>query len=299
MKVVFLGTSSAIPTLKRGLSSVAIIREKEILLFDCGEGTQIQLLKAKIKSNRIKKILISHMHGDHVTGLMGLLMSLEMNNRVEPLHVFGPPGLMEYITTCSRLVCTHFSFPLTIRELDGGTCWEDEEYSIRCSPLLHRIFTLGYVIEENDKVGRFLPEEAIKLGLTPSPLYGQLQKGQEVTLPDGRIIRPEMVTGPIKKGRKIAYCLDTMPCPGARELSTKADLLIYDGTFGFDKSEKAMMRGHSTALEAALLARECQVKRLALTHISPRYTSVKSYLTHVRKTFKDTIVARDLMVLKV
>ncbi|MBI4595606.1 MAG: ribonuclease Z [Candidatus Tectomicrobia bacterium] len=299
MKVVFLGTSSAVPTLKRGLSSVVIIRDEEILLFDCGEGTQLQLLKAKLKSSRIKKIFISHMHGDHVTGLMGLLMSFEMNNRNDPLNIFGPPGLLEYITTCTRLFCTHFSFNMNIKELNSGTCWEDEEYQIQCAPLLHRVFTLGYSLQEKDRTGKFLPEKATKLGINPGPLFGQLQKGKSITLPDGTVVSPEMVTGAKRKGQKIAYCLDTVPCTGARELGAKADLLIYDGTFDATRSEKARTRGHSTALEAAVLAREGQVKRLALTHISPRYTSVKSYLADVKKIFKNTIVARDLMVLEV
>lgn len=266
---------------------------------DCGEGTQIQILKAKLKPSRINKIFISHMHGDHVTGLMGLLMSLEMSGRLNPLFIFGPPGLREYIMTCKRLFQTHFNFSVNIQEVNGGIVWEDDEYLIKSRPLQHRIFSLGYTLEEREMTGKFLLQEAAKLGLKPGPLFGQLQKGKVVTLPDGRIIKPEMVTGPVRKGKKITYCVDTMPCPSASELAANADLLIYDGTFDPSRSDKAVDRGHSTTLDAALLAKESHVKKLVLTHLSPRYSSINVYLGNAKSVFEEIIVAEDLMSLEV
>lgn len=302
MKVVFLGTGSAVPTLKRGLSAVALIRKQEILLFDCGEGTQVQLLKAKLKATRIKKIFVSHMHGDHVTGLMGLLMSLELGNRLNPLSIFGPPGIGEFITTCERLFQTYFSFPLNIIEVNkipSGVIYEEEEYRIKSQPLQHRVFTLGYSLEEHDRIGKFLPLEAAKLGVPPGPLFGLLQRGKSLTMPDGRTITPDMVTGLARKGKKLSYCVDTMPCPAARELAANADLLIYDGTFDPRSSDKALARGHSTSLEAAALAKESNVKRLVLTHLSPRYSSLDTYLDDARTTFQEILVAEDLMSLDI
>jgi len=299
MKIIFLGTGAASPNLKRNLSSVFMHWEGESFLFDCGEACQIQLRYAGIKPGKFRQIFISHLHGDHILGLMGLLMTLELSGRELPLVITGPPGLREFIEVNRRLLHTRFSFPLEIYEIDKETVFKQEQFTIWAMPLKHRIFTLGYAFLEKDKPGKFNLEKARSLGIPEGPLYGKLQRGENITLPSGEIIYSSQIVGPPVKGRKLVYCVDTRPCNEALTLAQYADILIYDGTFLPKHLNKAQKSGHSTVEEAATLAREAKVRRLILTHISSRNQSLKEILQPAQAIFPNTTVAEDLMVIEV
>jgi ribonuclease Z len=274
---------------------VAVQRGGELFLFDCGEAAQIQYRRAGLGFARLTGIFISHLHGDHVTGLMGLLMSLQMADRTQPLLLVGPAGLGEYVRASRRALHTHFGYPLQILEARGGqVVRETEAYQIRCDALDHRLFCLGYAFEEHPRPGRFDVEEARALGVPEGPLFGRLQRGETVTLPDGKLVRADQVLGPPRPGAKIAYCTDTRPCPAAVELGRGADLLIYEGTFAADMPEDAALKGHSPVVEAAGIARDAGARRLAITHISPRYTDAAPLLAQARALFPETLIAHDL-----
>jgi ribonuclease Z len=293
--VTFLGTGSGVPTTTRNLACVAVQRGGELFLFDCGEAAQIQYRRAGLGFARLAGIFISHMHGDHVTGLMGLLMSLQMADRAQPLLLVGPRDLAEYIRCSRRALHTNFGYPLQIVEArPGEAVRETPEYRIWCHALDHRLFCLGYAFEEFPRPGRFDLAAARALGVPEGPLYGQLQHGASVTLPDGRAVQPDQVLGPPRPGARIAYCTDTRPCPAAVELGRDADLLIYEGTFAADMAAEAAQKGHSTVVDAADIARAAGARRLAITHISPRYVDPAPLLAQARAVFPDTLIAEDL-----
>ncbi len=270
-----------------------------MLLFDCGEGTQLQLRKARLRPGRLTRIFITHMHGDHVIGIMGLLMSLELIGRERPLDLYGPPALAEYVTSSAQLLSTGFRYPITFHDAHPGVICEAAGYQIECLPLNHRILTYGYAIQERDKPGTFNLARAQALGVPEGPLFGRLQKGHPVTLPDGRTVPAHDVLGPPKRGRRIAYCLDTRPCPEAAALARDADLLLYDSTLAAGQEEEAAEKGHSTSRQAAVLAKEAGAKRLVLTHISSRYTDAQDLLPGLEGLHDDVVVAHDLMELAV
>jgi ribonuclease Z len=294
-----LGSGSALPTPERRTSATVLLYEGEMLLFDCGECTQLQLRRAGLRHGRLSRVFITHMHGDHVIGIMGLLMTMELAGRDRPIELYGPPALAEYVTVSARLLSTGFRYPIIFHEAKPGVLCETETYAIECLPLNHRILTYGYAFQERDKPGTFDVDRAQALGLQPGPLYGQLQKGQSLELPDGRLIQPHDVLGPAKRGRRIAYCLDTRPCPQAADLGRNADLLLYDSTLAAGSEQEASEKGHSTSRQAAVLAKEAGVKRLVLTHISSRYTDAHQILTGLEGLHDDLVVARDLMELSV
>jgi ribonuclease Z len=296
---MLLGTGAALPTPERRTSGTAILYEGETLLFDCGEGTQLQLRKAGLRHGRLSRIFITHMHGDHVIGIMGLLMTMELSGRERPIELYGPAALADYVTTSARLLSTGFSYPIIFHEAHPGTLCQTETYTIECQPLHHRIPTYGYAWQERDKPGTFDVARAEALGIPMGPLYGRLQKGESVTLADGRSIASQEVLGPAKRGRRIGYCLDTRPCPGAAQLARHADLLLYDSTLAPGAEQEAAEKGHSTSRQAAVLAKEAGVKRLVLTHISARYTSARELLTGLEGLHDDFILARDLMELSI
>jgi len=298
--VTFLGTGSGVPTPFRGLSSVAVQREGELIVFDCGEGTQLQYRRAGLGMAPLVAIAISHMHGDHVTGLPGLLMSRTLAGREEPLAIYGPPGIRDYVRQNERALRTRFRFPLRFVERDGvAVLRETPTYRLICAPLDHRIPTLGFAWIEHPRPGRFDVEAARALGIPEGPLYGALQRGTSVTLPDGRTITPDQVLGPPRPGARLAYCTDTRPCPAAIELARDADLLIYEGTFAADAAEEAARKWHSTVVDAARVAREAGVRQLAITHLSPRYTDVGPLREQARAVFPNTLIARDLQRLEI
>jgi len=295
IRVVALGTGATFPTSERNLQSTAIVSDGDLLLFDCGEGAQMQARKAGLRIGKLRAIFISHMHGDHVTGLMGLLMTLEMSGRSSPLYIFGPDDLEEYISCSKRLLRANVSYEIRFGSAGGGVIYESERYYIESLPLEHRVPCFGYAFRERDRPGKFRVAEARSLGIPEGPLFGKLQRGEAVDLPDGRKILPEQVLGEPRRGVKIAYCVDTLPCDGARKLADGADLLIYDGTFGPDEEYEAKESGHSTVAQGAAIAKESGVRKLLLTHISPRYRDEGPLLECARLIFPNTEIARDLM----
>lgn len=296
MRIVFLGTGSGTPTLARYLAAVALVREGEILLFDCGEGTQMRFRRAGLRFSRLSRIFISHLHGDHVTGLPGLLMSLQMAERLAPVHLCGPPGIAELVWTLKRLLHTHFRYDLEISEATGPQVVCDvPAYQVECAPLDHRLFCLGFALTEKDRPGEFNVAAASRLGVPAGPLFGRLQRGETIVLEGGQTVRPEQVLGPPRRGRKIAYCTDTRPCTNAVELAREADLLIHEGTFAADLAEEAKMKSHSTVAEAAEIARQAKVGRLFITHLSPRYVDTGPLQEQAAAVFPNVIIATDLL----
>jgi ribonuclease Z len=270
-----------------------------MLLFDCGEGTQLQLRKAGLRHGRLSRIFITHMHGDHVIGIMGLLMTMELSGRERPIELYGPPALADYVATSTRLLSTGFRYPIIFHEASAGTICQTDTYTIECLPLNHRILTYGYALQEQDRPGTFDVVRAEALGIPQGPLYGHLQRGQAVTLSNGRMVHPHDVLGPPKRGRRIAYCLDTRPCPEGATLARDAELLLHDSTLAAGDEQEAGQKGHSTSRQAAVLAKEAGVKRLVLTHISSRYTDARELLRGLEGLHDEVIVARDLMELSV
>lgn len=293
MEIIFLGTSSAVPTLERNHPSIALRAFAEVMLFDCGEGTQRQLIEAKISPMKITKIFISHFHGDHILGLGGLIQSLGFRGREKDLDIYGPKGLHKIINAISSFGYFQINYNLNIHEIQDGTVIETEDYVVECAKVEHNIPSYAYSIREKKKP-LFLREKAEELGIPPGPLYGKLHNGEEVEF-EGRIIKPEQVLGEAKKGKKISYSGDTRPCEAMIRLARDSDILIHESTYEAEDHQRAVDNAHSTSVEAAEIAREANVNELVLTHISTRYTSDKNIKSEAQKVFKNTKVARDYM----
>ncbi len=299
MRVVILGSGGAFPTSRRMLPSTALLREGEMFIFDCGEGSQLQLAKSHLGWARMRAIFISHLHGDHVIGLAGLLMTMSMGERSAPLTIYGPPGIRGYVDLSRKYLKFGVAYPLEVQEIGAGVVIEEEEYRIDALEVDHRVFTLAYRLREYPRPGRFDLEAARRLGVPAGPLYKRLQSGEEVTLEGGKVVKPEEVLGPPRPGRTVVYMVDTRPFAGAEEFVRGADLLIHDGMFADDMASESGLKGHSTGREAARLARKAGVRQLVLVHISPRYLSIKEMLQEAREEFPNTRVARDLDVYEV
>ncbi|MDZ7338067.1 MAG: ribonuclease Z [candidate division KSB1 bacterium] len=298
MRVTFLGTGASIPMPNRALPAVALAHAGMITLFDCGEGTQFQLMRAGLSPSKIRCVCISHLHGDHLFGLPGLLASLSLASRTAPLRVLGPAGLVEYLHATQRLTGSVPSFPLEVNEVPQ----DSEEWVLRIPQAIirarwldHTVSCLGFRFAEDDLPGKFDAEAAARLGVPPGPQRQALVRGETITLSDGREVRPEAVVGPPRPGRKIAYCVDTRPCAGSVLLAQGVDLLIHDGTFATKEVARARESGHSTAAQAAQVALQACARRLVLTHISARYVEdVAPLLSESRALFPATEVAHDL-----
>ena len=300
MEITFLGTSSGVPTRSRNVSSVALRlpQRAEVWLFDCGEGTQHQLLRSELKSSQIKRIFVTHMHGDHIFGLMGLLATCGLGGHAQGIDIYGPPPLKDYLRACTKYSQTHFSYPVEVHAVEPGMVYEDEEYVVSCELLKHRVPAFGYRIAEKDRPGRLDVEKATALGIPSGPIYGRLKAGETVTLPDGRIIKGSELCGPTETGRKIAYCTDTVYCDSAVTLAQDADVLIHEATFAHQDSSLAFDRLHSTSTMAAQVALTAQVKLLIMTHFSPRYApgnalQINDLLEEARTIFPNTKLAYD------
>jgi ribonuclease Z len=299
MKVVTLGTGGAIPTARRSLPATALIRQGEMLLFDCGEGAQLQMRRAHTGFGRLTKVFISHLHGDHLAGLPGLLMTMALLSRDMPLKIFGPPGLKRFVKVARETFRFRSEYQITVLEIEGGRVDEGSGYRMEARPMDHSIFTLGYALIEQDRPGEFDLKRALELGVPEGPLFGRLQRGQSVTLEDGRVILPQEVLGSPRKGRKFVYALDTRPCRAVVELAKDADFLLHDGMFAQELVEDAHQMGHSTAAQAAQIAKEAGVRQLLLSHISQRYRDERILLQEAREIFPRTAVARDLMSVEI
>ncbi|MCS6885928.1 MAG: ribonuclease Z [Acidobacteriota bacterium] len=299
MKLVMLGTSSGTPTKDRNVSALAVQFPGRWLLFDCGEGTQYRLMQTMLKPGQLDAVYLTHLHGDHVYGLPGLLGTLSLQHREQPLVVYGPPGLRELLGAVLRYSYLKLSFELKLVEVESGLVSRGDGYSVFCSKLDHRVTDYGYCVVEDDKPGKFNLERAKQLGIPAGPLYRQLQLGYDVTLADGRLIRSSEVVGEKRPGRRLVYCTDTRPCSAAVELAYKANLLIHEATYADDMAHEARRRGHSTARQAARIAAEAGVRKLLITHFSPRYLDVTPLLSEARSVFAATDAACDLMELEV
>ena len=300
LHVTFLGTSGSIPTPKRNLPAVAIQRKGELILLDCGEGTQRQMVKAKIGFHRKTKVFITHMHGDHVLGLPGLLQTMSLLDRERKLEIYGPNGIEAFVEAVEQNVQFTLPFPTEVFEVENaGKVCEEKEYEVHAILADHVIPSLAYAFIEKPRAGKFHPEKAKIIGVPEGPLWSRLQHGYAVELPNRRTVKPEEVVGPQRIGRKIIYTGDTRPSKSLIDFALNADLLIHDATFDDDLEERAREDGHSTPNQAAKVAKEAKAKRLILTHISARYEDSDILLEQAKKVFPFVDVAEDFMKIDV
>jgi len=300
LNIIFLGTAGSVPTTKRSLPAILIQRKGEQIMFDCGEGAQRQMIKAKISFHKKMKVFITHMHGDHVLGLPGLLQTMALLDREREIKVYGPPGIKRFLAGIRETVQFALTFPIEIHEiLNGGVVCNEEEYTVQAAWANHVIPSLAYAIIEKPRPGKFYPEKAKALGIPEGPLWSKLQHGHMVKLPDGRIVKPEDVTGPSRHGRKIVYTGDTRPFRGFTKFASDADLIIHDATLDDELADRAYEDGHSTPEQAAKNAKKAKAKKLVLTHISARYDDTGILLQQAQKIFKNTLVAEDFMRIEV
>lgn len=295
MEVTFLGTASAVHSKERNHPSIALKAFGDVFLFDCGEGTQKQLLFTNVSPMKISKIFITHFHGDHILGLPGLLQSMSLNGRERELTVYGPKGLNQLKDAIYSLGYSTIDYPVEFVEIDTGIIEETEEYIIQAQRVHHNVLALAYSIEEKKKP-RFLREKAIELGVPVGPYFGRLHNGEEVEV-DGKIIKPEQVLGPPRKGIKVTYSGDTRPCEEMIMLAKDSTLLIHESTFIQQETINAEEYGHSTSRDAAYVAKDSNSERLILTHISTRYGEdyEQIMLKEAREIFENTQLAEDYM----
>jgi len=296
MQVIFLGTSASVPTPKRSLPAIVVKRENEQFMFDCGENAQRQMIIAKTGFHKKMKVFITHMHGDHILGLPGLLQTMALLDRTRELDIYGPPGIRRFLADIKETVQFVLTFSVNIHEITGpGLVCDEEQYTVEAVRSNHVIESLAYALVEKPRPGRFYPKKAKAVGLKEGSLWSDLQRGLKVKLPNGQVIRPEDVMGPPRKGRKVVYTGDTRPFEGFAEFAADADLLINECTLSDELRERADEDGHSTPSQAAENAKKAKAKKLVLTHISARYEDATPLLKQAKKIFKNTIVAEDFL----
>ena len=298
MKIIFLGTSGSMPTQSRGSSSIVIKRKGEVIFFDCGEGTQRRMVEAHIGFRRPTRIFISHLHGDHVLGLPGLIQTMTLLQRRRSLQIYGPEGIAPFVQAFSSVLGGP-GFPVEIYEIaSGGIVYQGSEYEVRAVEADHDGPSWSYVLVERPRPGKFHPEKARALGVPEGPLWGKLQHWEDVELRDGRVVKSRDVVDAPREGLKIVYSGDTRPTEGLMEAASGADILIHEATFDESLTEKADENHHSTVTQAAEVAKEAGVGTLVLTHISSRYPDASVLLEEAIKTFSNTIIAEDLLELE-
>ncbi|MEP6763296.1 MAG: ribonuclease Z [Gemmatimonadaceae bacterium] len=294
LTVRFLGTSAACPTVDRNVSGLAIVREGQTFLFDCGEGTQRQMMRYGV-SFGFSHLFFTHAHSDHILGLTGLLRTLQLQGRSEPMHIWGPRNSSRTLRQCITLGGERTTFPVEVTELEVGQSVTSEDYHIQSFPVEHRgASAVGYAFVERTRLGRFNPDIARAIGIPEGPLWGQIHHGKSVTLADGRVVQPHELGGEARRGRRLVLTGDTRPCSATIEAAHDADLLIHEATFADDETDRALETGHSTAREAATVAQTAGARRLILTHISARYTREAPELeAQAKEVFARTQIARD------
>jgi ribonuclease Z len=294
LSITILGSSASRPTVERGVSAVALVREGETMLIDCGEGTQRQMMRYGVSFN-FGDLLFTHFHADHFLGMLGLFRTLSLQDRTEKLRIYGPKGLLQMMKKCDGLGLEKLTFPLELTEITPGEPIKRKEYAILPFAVEHRAqAAVGYALIEEERRGIFNPDLARELGIPEGPLWGRIHKGEAITLDDGRVIEPSVLVGPTRPGRRVVITGDTRPCAATIEASKDADLLVHEATFGDDEAQRATETGHSTAREAAEVAAQAGAKRLLLTHFSARYSRDPSELEHqARERFSATGCARD------
>ena len=299
MEIIFLGTSSAVHSKERNQVSIALKAFGKVMLFDCGEGTQKQMLNTSVSPMKVSKIFISHFHGDHILGLPGLIQSLGLLGREKKLTIYGPKGLHQLKNAIFSLGYCKIDYPIDFIEIESGTIEETDKYIIKCQSVRHNVPCLAYSIEEKKKP-RFLREKAIELGVPIGPDFGKLHNGEEIEI-DGKIIKPEQVLGEPRKGIKITYSGDTRPCEEMIEFAKDSTLLIHESTFTSKEAINAEEHAHSTAADAAYVAKESHSKKLIITHISTRDSKgySKILLKEAREVFENTEMAYDFLEVEV
>ena len=300
LSIRLLGTSASRPTVERNVSAIAVVREGETILFDCGEGTQRQMMRYGV-SFGLEDIFFTHFHADHVIGVIGLMRTMSLQGRSEPLRLWGPKGAVRTMKRAEEFGMDRLSFPLEVAELDPGQPIKRKDYAIIPYPVDHRgAKAVGYAIAEDDRKGRFNPERARELGIPEGPLWGEIHRGRAITLADGRVIEPGELVGEARSGRRIVLTGDTRPCAATIEAARGADVLVHEATFGDEEAERAVETGHSTAREAAIVARDAGVGTLVLTHFSARYSRDAADLgKEARQCFERTLVGKDGLELEV
>ena len=311
MQVTFLGTSSGVPTLNRNVSAMVLKppQRSELWLFDCGEGTQHQFSKSNLKLSQIKKIFITHMHGDHIYGLPGLLASIGLAGSSSGIELFGPAPLKNFVDSCLYYSSSRLAYSLKFHRVESVAnnqeiLFEDSDLEVKTALLKHRIPSFAYRVNQKTRPGRFNLEKAKSYGISPGPVYAALQRGEEVRLEDGRICSGREFCGPPRPGVSMVYCTDTVYTDSAIEISRKANLLIHESTYSHKETEMAYERGHSTATMAAQIAAKANVDQLILTHLSPRYTPGNQtcpddLLNEAKAIFPNTLLAKDFLQIDV
>ena len=298
MKLVFLGTSAAQPTENRGLSCICLEREGEVLMFDAGEAAQISYMKSSLGWNKKMKILVTHLHGDHCVGILGLLQTMSMQNRTETLEIFGPSGIEEFIAANIKVLNFGLSFPILISTIKEGKVFENDKYEISVCKANHSVTAFSYLFKEKDKPGRFDVEKAKELGIPEGNLWNKLQNGNKIAV-DDRTISPEQVLGEKRPGKKIGISGDTMPTKELENFFEGCDYLVFDSTFLDEEKQKALETHHSTAKQAASLAQNAKVKNLVLTHFSARYKDEVGHLNEAKEIHNSVITAKDLLEIEI
>ncbi len=297
-EVVPLGTGSALPTKTRHLAGTLVRREGRMVLFDCGEGTQLQLVRGGLTRGRLDAICITHLHGDHLYGLPGLVTTLALLERTDPLTIVGPAGLADVMSAMPGLKADRLPFDVTYRELAEGfeheVVYENEEVTVEARPLEHRVFCAGFRYQERTRPGSIDGAAARAAGVAEGWQFEALKRRESVTLADGTVVEPDGLVGPPRPGGAFAYVLDTVPCEGGRQLAEGADLVMHEATFDEEHAQRAAEVGHSTARQAAEVARDAGAGRLLLTHFSARYTDTSALVAEARAVFPATDAAEEL-----
>lgn len=303
MELEFLGTGAGMPSKERNTSSLALKLYEErgtIWLFDCGEATQHQILHTTIKPRKIEKLFITHLHGDHIFGLPGLLSSRSFLGGEEPtpLTLYGPKGVMEWVRFSLELTKTHLNYPIHFVEIEEGIIFEDESFIVTAKKLNHVVPSFGFRIEQKPLPGELFIEKALKLGVPKGPLLGKLKKGEDVTLEDGTIVYSKEVTGPLKKGFVVTILGDTTYCKQSVELSENADIVVHEATFDHSTADLAQDYGHSTNVDAATVAKEAGAKHLILNHLSARFLpkDIEKIINEAKTVFPSVFAAKDFSV---
>ena len=298
MKLIFLGTSAAQPTAERGMTCICLVLDKEILMFDAGEGAQVAFQKAKLGWNKPMRILVTHLHGDHCVGILGLLQTMSLQNRTESVDIFGPPGIDEFIAANLKVLNFGLTFPVRITRIKEGPVFEDSGYTIHVCEAEHSIPAYSYLFVENERPGKFYPEKAKELGIPEGKLWRELQSGNEVKV-GNKTIRPSDVMGEKRRGRKIGISGDTRPTKKLEEFFKGCDYITFDSTYSDSLRDKAKENYHSTSVEAAELAKKAGVSNLILTHFSARYENAEELVKEASAIHGSVIAAQDLMEIEI
>jgi len=300
LTLTFLGTSAARPTVERNVSSLALQREGETLLFDCGEGTQRQMMRYGV-SFALSEIFFTHFHADHFLGMIGLVRTLGLQGREEPLRLYGPRGAKQVLNNALLLGVEKVPFGVEIHEVKpGGVIGQRDGYSLTAFATDHGAGSIGYALVESERYGKFDPEKARALAIPEGPLWGKLQRGETIELADGRKLTAESVVGPRRPGRKVVITGDTAPCASVVDAAAGANLLVHEATFGEEEKDRAKETFHSTAREAAQVAKAAKVRKLVLTHLSARYSiSADELVKEAKEVFAEVAAAKDGMVVEV